>query len=54
MTRRPGWFGPSLESTDIDQFEEPFPPDMCGSADWNETDTSVEYAVGRGATSGVE
>lgn len=48
----PRWFG--LEDCDIDQFEEPFPPDMWGSADWSETDTAVEMAVGRGATSGVE
>jgi hypothetical protein len=46
------WFG--LMSDDIDQFEEPFPPDLWGSADWSEADTSVEMAVGRGATSGVE
>jgi hypothetical protein len=54
VTRRTGWFGPTLDSTDIDQFEEEWPPSIYGSADWDESDTGVEYVVGRGATSGVE
>lgn len=53
-SQRPGWFGTWLESDDIDQFEEPFPPDLIGSADWSEVDTGLEMVIGRGATSGVE
>jgi hypothetical protein len=46
------WYG--LESEDIDQFEEPWPPELFGSADWDDTDTGVEMACGGGASSGVE